>query len=186
MLYGILILVHVDNINIIFILEELYCGQVNKGRLHYTSRARMKSFHYIDVIMTTMASQSTSLTVVYSTVYSDIDHKKHQSSASLAFVRGIHRDRWIPRTKASYAENVSIWWRHHVMSDFHWWKQQPYSYGTVCVGTWISNADSLFNSSPPSVAHMRQWTWSALVQIISCRLFGAKPLAKPMLCQLGP
>ena len=45
--------------------------------------------------MTTMASQITSLTVVYSTVYSDAD----QSSASLAFVWGIHRDRWIPRTK---------------------------------------------------------------------------------------
>ena len=49
--------------------------------------------------MTTMASQITSLTVVYSTVYSDSDQRKYQSSASLAFVRGIHRDRWIPRTK---------------------------------------------------------------------------------------
>ena len=49
--------------------------------------------------MTTMASQITSLTVVYSTVYSDADQRKHQSSASLAFVWGIHRDRWIPRTK---------------------------------------------------------------------------------------
>ena len=49
--------------------------------------------------MTTMASQNTSLTVVYSTVYSDADQRKHQSSASLAFVWGIHRDRWIPRTK---------------------------------------------------------------------------------------
>ena len=55
--------------------------------------------HYIDVIMTTMASQITSLTVVYSTVYSDAHQRKHQSSASLAFVWGIHRDRWIPRTK---------------------------------------------------------------------------------------
>ena len=55
--------------------------------------------HYIDVIMTTMASQITSLAVVYSTVYSDADQRKHQSSASLAFVWGIHRDRWIPRTK---------------------------------------------------------------------------------------
>ena len=51
--------------------------------------------HYNDVIMTTVASQITSLTVVYS----DADQIKHQSSASLAFVRGIHRDRWIPRTK---------------------------------------------------------------------------------------
>ena len=32
-------------------------------------------------------------------VYSDADQRKHQSSASLAFVWGIHRDRWIPRTK---------------------------------------------------------------------------------------
>ena len=57
------------------------------------------SIHYTDVIMTTIASQITSLTIVYPTVYSDADHRKHQSSASLAFVWGIHRDRWIPRTK---------------------------------------------------------------------------------------
>ena len=49
------------------------------------------SVHYDDVIMTTIASQITSLTIVYSTVYSDADQRKHQSSASLAFVRGIHR-----------------------------------------------------------------------------------------------
>ena len=49
--------------------------------------------------MTTLASQITSLTVVYSIVYSGVDQRKHQSSASLSFVRGIHRDRWIPRTK---------------------------------------------------------------------------------------
>ena len=38
-----------------------------------------------------MASKITSLTIVYSTVYSDADQRKHQSSASLASVRGIHR-----------------------------------------------------------------------------------------------
>ena len=48
-------------------------------------------FHYTDVIMSTMASQVTSLTIVYSTVYWAADQRKHQSSASLAFVRGIHR-----------------------------------------------------------------------------------------------
>ena len=47
--------------------------------------------HCNDVIMGEMASQITSLTIVYSTVYSDADQRKHQSSASLAFVRGIHR-----------------------------------------------------------------------------------------------
>ena len=46
--------------------------------------------HYDDIIMSTIASQITSLTIVYSTVYSDADQRRHQSSASLAFVRGIH------------------------------------------------------------------------------------------------
>ena len=41
--------------------------------------------------MRTTTSQITSLTIVYSTIYSDADQRKHQSSASLASVRGIHR-----------------------------------------------------------------------------------------------
>ena len=47
--------------------------------------------HYNEVIMSALASQITSLTIVYSTVCSGVDQRKHQSSASLAFVRGIHR-----------------------------------------------------------------------------------------------
>ena len=49
------------------------------------------SIHYNDVIMGTIAYQITSLTIVYRTVYSDANQSEHQSSASLAFVRGIHR-----------------------------------------------------------------------------------------------
>ena len=48
-------------------------------------------YHYDDVIMSTITSQITSLMIVYSTVYSGADQSKHQSSASLAFVWGIHR-----------------------------------------------------------------------------------------------
>ena len=58
--------------------------------------------HYNDVIMGAIPSQITSLTIVYSTVYADADQRKHQRPASLAFVRGIHRDRWIPRTNGQY------------------------------------------------------------------------------------
>ena len=47
--------------------------------------------HLSDVIMGAMASQIISLTIVYSTVYSSADRRKHQSSTSLAFVWGIHR-----------------------------------------------------------------------------------------------
>ena len=50
------------------------------------------TFACVDVIMSAMASQITSLTIVYSTVFSSgADKQKHQTSASLAFVRGIHR-----------------------------------------------------------------------------------------------
>ena len=47
--------------------------------------------HYNDVIMGAIASPITSVTIVYSAVYSGRDQRKHQSSASLAFVLGIHR-----------------------------------------------------------------------------------------------
>ena len=47
--------------------------------------------HYNAVMMGAIASQITSLTIVDSTVYSDADQRKRQSSTSLAFVRGIHR-----------------------------------------------------------------------------------------------
>ena len=47
--------------------------------------------HYRDVIIAAMASQIISFTIIYSTVYSGKDQRKHISSALLAFVRGFHR-----------------------------------------------------------------------------------------------
>ena len=49
------------------------------------------SFHYNDVIMSVMASQITGVSIAYSTVWSGVDQRKHQRTASLAFVRVIHR-----------------------------------------------------------------------------------------------
>ena len=53
----------------------------------------------------------------------------------------------------------------------------------------LPNMASLtFNSSRPSAAYMRQWIRPTLVQIMSCRLFGAKPLSNPILgyCSWDP
>ena len=58
---------------------------------HHLPAGSANVFHYSDVVMGAMASQITSLTIVESTVYSGADQRKHQSSTSLAFVRGIHR-----------------------------------------------------------------------------------------------
>ena len=55
----------------------------------YSTKKICDDFHYCEVIMGTIASQITSLTIVYSTVYLGADQRKHQSSASLAFVWGI-------------------------------------------------------------------------------------------------
>ena len=72
-------------------------------------------FRCSDVIMGAMASQITSLMIVYSAVYSGADQRKYQSSASLAFVRGNSQVTGeFPAQRASDAENVSISWRHHI------------------------------------------------------------------------
>ena len=55
------------------------------------SKLKYQWRHYSDVIMSEMASIITSVSRFYSTVCSGADQRKHQSSASLAFVMGIHQ-----------------------------------------------------------------------------------------------
>ena len=56
----------------------------------------------------------TGISILCSTICSGIDQRKHQSTTSLAFVRGIHSSPVDPPSqKASNMENVAIWWRHH-------------------------------------------------------------------------
>ena len=101
----------------------------------YLIFTKYSSMHYNDLIISTMSSPFTSLTIHHSIVYSGADQRKHQSSASLAFVRGIHQRHQMetfsallalcegnslvtsefPSQRASNAENVSIWWYHHVI-----------------------------------------------------------------------
>ena len=89
--------------------------------------------HYNGVIMTTIASQITSLAVVYSTVYSEADQRKHQRSASVAFVWGIHRDRWIPHTKGQLREKC-----FHLMTSS--WISEPWN---SCMGHSLLTRDEL-------------------------------------------
>ena len=77
-----------------------------------------RTVHYNDVVMGAMASQITSLTFVYSSVYSGADQKK----TSKLRVTGLCA--WnspvtgeFPAQMASNAENVSISWRHHGVQE---------------------------------------------------------------------
>ena len=87
----------------------------------------MLSYHYNDVIMGMIASQITSLTIVYSTDYSDADQRKYQSYASLASVRGIHRrlmnstHKWPVMRKIFQFDDV-IKWFIHVTSHICSWR----------------------------------------------------------------
>ena len=77
----------------------------NCGKLHQNLHMTLQG---------TVASQITSLTIVYSAAYSDADQRKHHSSASMAFVRVIHRSpvnsphKW-PVTRKCFHLMTSSW-----------------------------------------------------------------------------
>ena len=73
--------------NILFLHGNKWGDRDSNGYHQYDACGSI----YTGVIMGAMASQITNLTIVYSTVFSDADQRRHESSASLAFVRGIHR-----------------------------------------------------------------------------------------------
>ena len=93
---------------------------------HYkiTREANSKQFyrvwwtHYSDVIMGTTASQITSLTIVYSTVYIGADQMKTSKLRVTGLCVGNSPVTGeFPAQRDSNAENVSIWWRHHEKNE---------------------------------------------------------------------
>ena len=105
-------------LGLVYIHAFKFVGE--KYLIKHVCRISPCDIHYYDAIMGAIASQFTSLKIVYSTVFSDAGQRKHQSCASLAFVWGIHL--WpvnSPAQMASNTENVSIWWRHHVLVACH-------------------------------------------------------------------
>ena len=72
--------------------------------------------HYNDVRMRAMASQITSLTIVYSTVHSGADQRTSKLFVAGLCVGNSSVAGVFPAQMASKAENVSIRWRHHARS----------------------------------------------------------------------
>ena len=86
--------------------------------------------------MGAMASQITSLTIVCSVVYSDADQRKHQRSASLAFVRGIHR--WphkgpVKQKKVPFDDVITVQFEYETTI----WETIPYYRTIVKLHQWI-------------------------------------------------
>ena len=95
--------------------------------------------------MGAIASQITSLTIVYSTVYSDADQRKHESSASLAFVRGFHRG--------------------PVNSPYKWpVTRKMFPFDDVIMSCWLSN---VFPSNDLGFSADIVRSWTTLFYVIS-------------------
>ena len=82
---------HIWRETICEILYDRKCVRLRSRKYTHEIIFGSVSQHYNDVIMGVMASQITSLTIVYSTVYSCTNQRKYQSSVWLAFVERIHR-----------------------------------------------------------------------------------------------
>ena len=98
-------------------IKHIFC-RLNTQLTHWVEIDQQwtNAVHYSDVIMKAMASQITSITIAYSAFYSSADQRKHQSSALLAFVRGINR--WplnSPHKGPVTRKYVPILWRHPVL-----------------------------------------------------------------------
>ena len=122
--------------------------------LIYPKYNRIFSWHYGDVIMGVLASQITSLTIVYSNVYSGADQRKHQSSASLAFfVRGIPRrpvnspHKW-PVTGKCFHLMTSSWKTDFkIHSPMSWIKPCIYHFYNAATKSPCGSASARRNSS---------------------------------------
>ena len=75
----------------IHILQDYFTDTLDMHAITQDAGEANLKDHYNDVIMSVMASQITGILIIYSTVCSGPDQRKHQSSASLDPVRGIHR-----------------------------------------------------------------------------------------------
>ena len=160
--------------------------------------------------MDAIASQITSLTIVYSIVYSDADQRKHQSSASLAIVRRIHRGpvnsphKWpVTRKMFPFDDVIMPPSLHQVVLSgrfcLRWLgigllTQNKQIFKThLCGDVWVIRRTILppywrLIDCSPSAVYMRRWTEWSLVQVMACHLFVAMPLPEPMptYCQFGP
>ena len=111
--------------------------------------------HYSDIIMCAMVSQVTSVSIVCSTVCSGVDQRKHQSSASLAFVWGIHR--WPvnsphkgPVTRKCFHLMTSLWFC--VPSVYMCPMFQPPWWAIIPEGLYNTHTSTAYNAAGNALA----------------------------------
>ena len=110
--------------------------------------------------MGSIASQITSLAIVYSSVYSGIDQRKHQSSASLAYVWGIHRRPVNSPHKGPVTQKM-IPFDDVIMQNAHRVKLRMYCPRILCVVSAYNHDDVIeWKHSPRYWPFVRGIHWS--------------------------
>ena len=123
-------------------------GLFNINTIRYISIMSMAcnveyfTVHYCDVIMGAVASQITSLTIVYSTVYSDADQRKKSKLRVTGLCEGNSPGTGeFPAQMASNTENASIWWRHH--DSCKWPMSLCIIFSRLCYCFHVTNTDEV-------------------------------------------
>ena len=116
-----------------------------------------------------MVSPITSLTIVYSIVYSEEIIKAPPHWPLCGEFTG---DRWIPRTNGQWRENVSIWWRHHdemkaQISLVHSFLIYIYLYIRICMSMYVWQTHMYMES----ILFMDSCLWLRLLSVISSIYF---------------
>ena len=151
--------------------------------------------HYTDAIMGAIASQITSLTIVYSTVYSDAVQRKHQSTVSLAFVpvhHFVHRGpvtsphKWPVTQKmfpfndfimsGIYFQKLLCLWQSLVFLEIVFIIKRFLLWYSLIVAWWCYISVDL------------KFFWSSLIQVLARHMSCTKlvPESVPSYCQIDP
>ena len=112
--------VHMEGGNQLVVIEGLEATIISIQFWYLNLLIAGEHQHYGDVIMSTIASQITSVSIVYSTVCVQAEIKENiKAPRHWPLFRNSPKTGEFPAQRASNAEKVSIWWRHHgEKSDF--------------------------------------------------------------------
>ena len=138
--------------------------------------------------MSEIASQITSLTIVYSTVHLGADQSKHQSSASLAFVREIHRwpvnfpHKWpVTRKKIPFDDVIMVYLALLTVADI--WLTFSSQYVTAKVWPLVNITQKCQSMTPicdlwgihKCLFEQRMWLIFMFITCSTCSFPAAKP-----------
>ena len=112
----------------------------------------VKTWHYGDIIMSAMVSVITGVSNFCSAFCSGAAQRKHYNSASMAFVRGIHRWRWIPFTKGPVTQKMFLFADVIIIST---------NDGIMLIGSLSKNRDIWINIQQFSYKKLNKQTSSA-------------------------